>query len=170
VTWDQRNVGILDRKSLFWLGNQYNNWFDSALAVLEYVRDNYGRLVDQTRLYRDNFFNSTLPWQVLESVAGPISTIRTPTCIWNQDNRFHGFEGCHGASTDSWRVGRLLPHGLHACLELRDGRGQAVSQPGAGHAPHRPGRPDQSLGRHPPPHGAAAVSAPALERVHRRTA
>jgi uncharacterized protein (DUF608 family) len=99
VTWDQRNVGILDRKSLFWLGNQYNNWFDSALAVVEYLRDNYGRLVDETRLYRDNFFDSTLPWQLLESVAGPISTIRTPTCIWNQDGRFHGFEGCHGAST-----------------------------------------------------------------------
>ncbi len=99
VTWDQRNVGILDRKSLFWLGNQYNNWFDSALAVVEYVRDNRCRLEAQTRLYRDRFFDSTLPEQLLESVAGPISTIRTPTCIWNQDGRFHGFEGCHGAST-----------------------------------------------------------------------
>ena len=99
VTWDQRNVGILDRKSLFWLGNQYNNWFDSALSVVEYVRDNYPRLVAQTRLYRDRFFDSTLPWQLLDSVAGPISTIRSPTCIWNEDGRFHGFEGCHGAST-----------------------------------------------------------------------
>jgi len=99
VTWDQRNVGILDRKSRFWLGNQYNNWFESALAVVEYVRDNYDRLVEQTRLYRDRFFDSTLPWQLLESVAGPVSTIRTPTCLWNEDGRFHGFEGCHGAST-----------------------------------------------------------------------
>ncbi|TME40539.1 MAG: hypothetical protein E6I75_04355, partial [Chloroflexi bacterium] len=99
VTWDQRNVGILDRKSLFWLGNQYNNWFDSALSVVEYVRDNYPRLVAQTRLYRDRFFDSTLPWQLLDSVAGPISTIRSPTCLWNEDGRFHGFEGCHGAST-----------------------------------------------------------------------
>jgi non-lysosomal glucosylceramidase len=99
VTWDQTNVGILDRKSLFWLGNQYNNWFDSALAVVEYVRDNHARLVEQTQLFRAQFFESTLPDQLLESVAGPTSTIRTPTCIWNQDGRFHGFEGCHGAST-----------------------------------------------------------------------
>jgi len=99
VTWDQRWLGILDRKSHFWLGNQYNNWFNSALAVVEYVRDNYDRLVEQTRLYRDSFFDSALPWHLLESVAGPVSTIRTPTCLWNEDGRFHGFEGCHGAST-----------------------------------------------------------------------
>ncbi|MEA3337888.1 MAG: GH116 family glycosyl-hydrolase [Chloroflexota bacterium] len=99
LTWDQRNMGIADRKSRFWLGNQYNNRFDSALAVVEYMRDHYERLVAETRLYRDRFFDSTLPWQLLESVAGPISTIRTPTCLWNEDGRFHGFEGCHGAST-----------------------------------------------------------------------
>ena len=99
VTWDQENVGVLDRKSHFWIGNQYSNQFDSALAVVQYIRQEYARLVDGTRLYRDRFFESTLPWELLESVAGPISTIRTPTCIWNEDGRFHGFEGCHGAST-----------------------------------------------------------------------
>jgi len=109
VTWDQRNVGVCDCKSRLWLGNQYNNWFGSALAVVEYVRDNYSRLVEQTRLYRDCFFDSTLPWQLLESVAGPISTIRTPTCLWNEDGRFHGFEGCHGASTTHGALGGCCP-------------------------------------------------------------
>ena len=99
VDWDQRHLGVRDVKSRFWIGNQYNNWFDSALAVVEYVRDHFDRLVEQTRLYRDRFFGSTLPWELLESVAGPVSTIRTPTCLWNEDGRFHGFEGCHGAST-----------------------------------------------------------------------
>ncbi|HUX76267.1 MAG TPA: GH116 family glycosyl-hydrolase [Anaerolineae bacterium] len=99
VDWDQRSLGIRDVKSRFWIGNQYNNWFDSALAVVEYVRDHLDRLVAQTQLYRDRFFESTLPWELLESVAGPVSTIRTPTCLWNEDGRFHGFEGCHGAST-----------------------------------------------------------------------
>jgi non-lysosomal glucosylceramidase len=99
VAWEQGSLGIPDRKSHFWLGNEYNNRFSSALAVVEYIRDNYGRLVEQTRLYRDSFFDGTLPWQLLESVAGPVSTIRTPTCLWTEDGRFHGFEGCHGAST-----------------------------------------------------------------------
>jgi non-lysosomal glucosylceramidase len=99
VTWDQSKQGILDRKSHFWLGNQYNNWFSSALAVVEYIRDHQTRLVEQTRRFRDRFFDTTLPWELVESVAGPVSTIRTPTCLWNEDGRFHGFEGCHGAST-----------------------------------------------------------------------
>ena len=99
VDWDQRHLGVHDVKSRFWIGNQYNNWFDSALAVVEYVRDHLDRLAEQTQLYRDRFFGSTLPWELLESVAGPVSTIRTPTCLWNEDGRFHGFEGCHGAST-----------------------------------------------------------------------
>jgi uncharacterized protein (DUF608 family) len=102
VSWRQAqaySMGIKDTKSHFWLGNQYNNWFSSALAVVEYVRDHYDRLVEQTRLYRDRFFDSSLPWELLESVAGPVSTIRTPTCIWTEDGRLHGFEGCHGAST-----------------------------------------------------------------------
>jgi non-lysosomal glucosylceramidase len=99
VTWDQHHLGVLDRKSHFWLGNQYNNWFNSALAVVEYIRDHRDRLVEQTRRFRDRLFDTTLPWELVESVAGPISTIRTPTCLWNEDGRFHGFEGCHGAST-----------------------------------------------------------------------
>lgn len=99
VTWHQGNMGIADRKSRFWLGNQYNNSFDGALAVADYVRRHLPRLAEQTRTYRDRFFGSSLPWVLLESVAGPISTIRTPTCLWIEDGRFHGFEGCHGAST-----------------------------------------------------------------------
>jgi non-lysosomal glucosylceramidase len=92
-------MGIADRKSRFWLGNQYSNQFDSALAVTDYVCEQMARLTEQSRLYRDRFFGSTLPWAVLESAAGPISTIRTPTCIWVEDGRFHGYEGCHGVST-----------------------------------------------------------------------
>jgi uncharacterized protein (DUF608 family) len=102
VSWRQAqaySMGIPDVKSHFWLGNRYNNWFGSALAVVEYIRDQYDRLVKQTRRYRNRFFDSSLPWELLESVAGPISTIRTPTCIWTEDGRLHGFEGCHGAST-----------------------------------------------------------------------
>ncbi len=103
VTWSQNQepyrLGITDDKSRFWLGNHYANRFSSALSVVEYVRDHYQRLVDQTRLYRDRFFDSTLPWELLESAAGPASTIRTPSCLWIEDGRFYGFEGCHGAST-----------------------------------------------------------------------
>lgn len=103
VTWFQDvepyQLGIPDRKTRFWLGNQYANWFDSAPAVLEYVRDEVDRLCDQTRRFRDRLYASTLPWSIVESASAPASTLHTPTCLWTEDGRFHGFEGCHGAST-----------------------------------------------------------------------
>ena len=99
VTWRQSNLGVHDTRSKLWIGHEYNRRFGSVAAVLEYVRDNYERLCEQTRLYRDSLFDTTLPWHVVESAAAPVSTICTPTCMWNEDGRLYGFEGCHGAST-----------------------------------------------------------------------
>ncbi|MBN1284385.1 MAG: hypothetical protein JXB47_03210 [Anaerolineae bacterium] len=100
VNWDQHYLlGFGDQKSLFWLGNAYNNRFKSALAVAEYVRDAGERLSELTRAFRDTFYNSTLPAPLLDAAGSQISTIRTPTCMWLENGEFHGFEGCCGAST-----------------------------------------------------------------------
>ena len=99
VSWSQRQFGIEDEKSKFWLGNQYNNWFHSALDVVSYVQAHYERLAETTRLARDTLYDTTLPYPLIDAVTSQISTIRTPTCIWTEDGRFYGFEGCCGAST-----------------------------------------------------------------------
>jgi len=100
VNWSQRQFfNFDDEKSKFWLGNQYNNWFRSALDVAEYVRDNLNRLVEQTRSARDTFYDTTLPYALIDAVTSQMSIIRSPTCFWAEDGRFFGFEGCHGAST-----------------------------------------------------------------------
>ncbi|MCD6289350.1 MAG: hypothetical protein J7M34_02520 [Anaerolineae bacterium] len=100
VNWSQRPFfGFEDEKSKFWLGNQYNNWFQSALDVAEYIRDNHDRLTEQTRLVRDTFYDTTLPYPLIDAITAQMSVIRTPTCFWTEDGRFFGFEGCHGAST-----------------------------------------------------------------------
>ncbi len=102
VDWGQGFSGIEDRKSLFWQGNAYNTRFASAAAVAEYVRDNFERLDAITRRFRDTFFDSTLPYEILDTVSSQLSIIRTPTCLWTEDGRFHAFEGCGGASTGGW--------------------------------------------------------------------
>ncbi len=100
VNWSQRQFfDFDDEKSKFWLGNQYNNWFRSALDVAEYARDNRDRLVEQTRSARDTFYDTTLPYALIDAVTSQMSIIRSPTCFWAEDGRFFGFEGCHGAST-----------------------------------------------------------------------
>lgn len=99
VNYSQRRLGVLDEKTKFWLGNQYNNWFHSALDVADYVQTHFERLVKGTRLARDTFYDTTLPSPIIDTVTSQMSIIRSPTCFWAEDGRFYGFEGCCGAST-----------------------------------------------------------------------
>jgi len=99
VNWDQGSIGVEDKRSKFWLGTMYSNWFESSMDVVRYVAANLDRLGRETRLWRDTFYNSTLPYELLDCVSAQSSIIRTPTCIWVKDGHLHGFEGCCGAST-----------------------------------------------------------------------
>ena len=98
VDWSQGDWGVEDEKSKFWLGNRYSTWFRSALDVACYVRDNCERLTEGTRLARDTFYDTTLPYALIDSVTSQVSVLRSPTCFWAEDGRFYGFEGCAGAS------------------------------------------------------------------------
>lgn len=104
VNWDQRGFGIADTKSRFWLGNAYNNWFSDAMDVVRYVRDNYDRLARDTRLYRDTMYDTTLPYWFIDRVTSQAATLRTQTCLWNEDGNFHGFEGARGAVHGVWGI------------------------------------------------------------------
>jgi len=76
------------------VGNMYNNWFKNADTVIRYAVENFDRLVYYTRLFRETFFSTTLPYYVLNRISSQISTIRCPTCMWFEDGTFAGFEGC----------------------------------------------------------------------------
>jgi uncharacterized protein (DUF608 family) len=77
----------------------YGNWFKNATEAVGYARDNFAQLSQGTRAFRDTFYDSSLPYELLDCVTSQASIIRTPTCIRVQDGNFHGFEGCCGAST-----------------------------------------------------------------------
>jgi non-lysosomal glucosylceramidase len=104
VNWGQTGFGVADTKTRFWLGNAYARWFQDALGLAEYVRDNLHRLTSETRLFRDTFYDSTLPYWLLDAVSSQASIVRSPTVMWTGDGNFHGFEGCGGASTTPWLV------------------------------------------------------------------
>ena len=99
VNWDQSHLGRPDRGSQFFEGAMYTNWFGAALAVVDHIRDNIEDLSEATRLYRDTFFDSTLPASVLETISTQTSILRSPTYFWPKDGNFYAFEGCNGAST-----------------------------------------------------------------------
>lgn len=100
VNYEQRTFFTFeDEKSKFWLGNQYTNWFRSAMDVVGYFEHQRDRLTRETRLTRDTFYDTTLPFALIESVTSQTSVIRSPTCFWDEAGHFYGFEGCNGAST-----------------------------------------------------------------------
>jgi len=95
-------------------GRAYANWFASALGVAEYVAASIGRLRAETYLFRDTYFDTTLPYWFAARLTMPVSTLATETCQWWKSGRFYAWEGvccCAGTCTHVWNY-------EHACARL----------------------------------------------------
>ena len=86
VEWRGSSIG--DR-----LGRMYNNWFKDSQAVGEYLAANFNRLSKETKLFRDAFYDSTLPYWFLDRVSSQASTLTSQVCMWIEDGTFHAYEG-----------------------------------------------------------------------------
>ncbi len=99
----------------------YEPWYAGRFADIEalahYGRAEHERLRLQTVTFRDTFFDSTLPPEVIEAVAANLSILKSPTCLRQKDGRFWGWEGCcdgngccHGTCTHVWNYAQAMPH------------------------------------------------------------
>ena len=85
--------------------------------MLGHGRENYERLRAASAAYRDCFFDTTLPPEVVEAVAANLSILKSPTCMRQHDGSFWGWEGCrdtdgccNGSCTHVWNYAQALPH------------------------------------------------------------
>jgi len=91
--------------------------FDSIHAVAEKWRNDYDGLRKSSETFTDAFYDSTLPSEVLESVAANLTILKSPTVLRQHDGRLWCWEGCndHGGScegtcTHVWNYAQALSH------------------------------------------------------------
>ena len=91
LAWHFPNLSI--EKSFVDCGRYYATKFSSALAVAEYVAENFSRLAGQTKLWRDTWYDSTLPYWFLDRTFLNASILASSTCFRLANGRFYGWEG-----------------------------------------------------------------------------
>lgn len=102
-----------------WYAKRFNNLDE----VVKYWNLHASELKKNSGLFRDAFFDSTLPAEVLEAVAANLTILKSPTVLRQADGRLWGWEGCgdnsgccHGSCTHVWNYAQAIPH-LFPALE-----------------------------------------------------
>lgn len=95
----------------------YAGRFKSIDGVAAYWRENYDRLRRGSAAFRDAFYDTTLPPEVVEAVAANLTILKSPTVLRQTDGRLWCFEGCgddagccHGSCTHVWNYAQAVCH------------------------------------------------------------
>ncbi len=113
IAWHFSNLSFKQIKDT---GRFYNTLFKSAFEVAVYISDNFKMLSTNSRLWRDTWYDSSLPWWFLERTFLNISCLATTTAHRLENGRFYAWEGvgcCAGTCTHVWQyaqaMGRIFP-------------------------------------------------------------
>ncbi len=115
ITWHFANTGALpvaDAKT----GRYYGRFFGNASEAGNYVAKNYKRLSGDTKLWRDTWYDSTLPYWFLDRTIYNTACLSTSTSYRFATGQYWGWEGvgcCFGTCTHVYEfaqaTSRLFP-------------------------------------------------------------
>lgn len=95
----------------------YAGVFDSIEAVTGYWNSHYDALKAKTQAFTEAFYDTTLPPEVVESVAANLTILKSPTVQRQTDGKLWCWEGCndnsgccHGSCTHVWNYAMAIPH------------------------------------------------------------
>jgi uncharacterized protein (DUF608 family) len=95
----------------------YTTKYNGVLEVGQYWRTHYVSLRQRSALFRDAFYDTTLPGEVVEAVAANLTILKTPTVLRQQDGRLWCWEGCcddhgccAGSCTHVWNYAQAICH------------------------------------------------------------
>jgi len=95
----------------------YAGRFADIDALAAFWRESYDGLRERSARFRDCFYDTTLPPEVVEAVAANMTILKSPTVLRQTDGRLWAWEGCcdengccHGSCTHVWNYAQAMPH------------------------------------------------------------
>lgn len=92
-------------------GNYYTKFFKNALDVSNYIARERETLFDDTILWKDTWYDSTLPYWFLERTFSNTCNLATSSCHRFSNGRFWAWEGvgcCAGTCTHVWSYAQAM--------------------------------------------------------------
>ena len=101
----------------------YSSRFKNINELITYWTQQYDELREKSLLFKNAFFKSSLPPEIIEAIAANLTILKSPTVMRQYDGRLWNFEGCadavgccHGSCTHVWNYAQAIPH-LFPALE-----------------------------------------------------
>jgi uncharacterized protein (DUF608 family) len=95
----------------------YSGKFKGIEEVINYWKTNYNDLRNKSALFKDSFYNTTLPSEVIEAVGANLAILKSPTVLRQPDGKLWSWEGCGdnsgccaGSCTHVWNYAQAIPH------------------------------------------------------------
>jgi uncharacterized protein (DUF608 family) len=95
----------------------YSNRFTNINELITYWSQEYDDLKKKSTLFKDAFYASTLPPEVIEAVASNLTILKSTTVMRQYDGRAWNWEGsgdtwgsCHGSCTHVWNYAQATSH------------------------------------------------------------
>lgn len=131
---------LMQLKDFKSLKRHYHNWFKSANQVADYVSGQYDDLAGNTRLWNKTYYDSTLPYWLLDRSFIPNNTLASNTTLWFDNGRIWAWEGvecCIGTCQHVWQYAqgsaRIFPEFERTLREVTDLGHSLLKNGGMGH-------------------------------------